>query len=388
MHTGNGNGGYMKKIVIIPDSFKGTISSRDAGRIIEEEARLCFQDAEIVRAEAADGGEGSVDAFLSVLPGRKKKVCVSGPYGDTVESFYGITEKTAIIEMAAAAGLPLAGERLETGKATTFGVGELIKDALEEGAEQIILGLGGSVTSDGGTGAAVALGVKFYDAEGKEFIPVGNTLSDISAVNVSGLHRRLGEVKIIAMCDIENTLCGEYGAAAVFGPQKGAKKEDIAKLDKGLFHLAGKIKEALGVDVLELKGGAAAGGMGAGAAAFFGAELGSGIDVVLETIRFEEMLTGCSMVITGEGKLDGQSAQGKVIAGVARRAKKRGIPVLVLAGAVTDDADTIYEAGVTAAFGINRLALPFEELKERTSRDLRNTARSIFRLLCAADSMK
>lgn len=378
----------MNKVVIIPDSFKGTISSRDAGRIIQEEAKAFWPQAEIIRAEVADGGEGSVDAFLSVIPGEKKFVKVTGPYGEEVLAYYGLTEKTAIIEMAAAAGLPLVGTRLSAGQTTTFGVGELIADALGQGVEKIILGLGGSATNDGGTGAAAALGVRFTDAQGRNFIPVGDTLCDIAGIDMSMLDARLQNVEMIAMCDINNPLCGENGASAVFGPQKGATEQDIRHLDNGLKHFAELIYHTQGKDILHLEGGGAAGGMGAGVAAFFGASLQSGIDAILDAIQFDDMLKNCSMVITGEGKIDGQSAKGKVVSGVAQRAAKYHIPVIAVVGTIGDDADEMYAMGVSAVFSIIRQPLTFDEIKQKTPSELRRTVRNIFEFAEIAKSLK
>lgn len=368
----------MKKIVIIPDSFKGTMSSSVIGSIIAEEAAACWTDIQIVRFEVADGGEGSVDAFLSALPGQKVKASVQGPYGETLDSFYGLIGDTAIIEMAAAAGLPLVGENRQAGKTSTYGVGQLMHSALDHGIRRMILALGGSATNDGGAGAAAALGVRFYDRFGKCFIPVGDTLSQIDRIDMSDLDPRLTNVEIIAMCDIDNPLCGENGAAAIFGPQKGASPEQVIALDAGLSHLADVIERDIGVDVRHIGGAGAAGGMGAGVMAFFGATLQCGIDVVLDTVRFDEALENASLVITGEGRIDGQSAHGKVIAGIARRAERRHIPVLAIVGDIADDAEKMYDIGVSAIFSINRVAIPYPEAKPRAQQDLRRTVRTIF----------
>ncbi len=382
------NGVKMNKIVIIPDSFKGTMSSHEVGNIIREEALKCWPEITVVNAEVADGGEGSVDAFFSVLPGEKLKVWVSGPYGEKIESFYGLIEDTAVIEMAAAAGLPLVGEKKSAGKTTTFGVGELILDALNHNVKKIILGLGGSATNDGGTGVAAALGIQFLDSENNSFVPVGDTLCNISKIDISGKDPRLENVEVVLMCDVENPLCGEKGASAVFGPQKGASREDIQRLDQGLHHMAEQIKKDIGIEILHLEGGGAAGGMGAGLAAFLGASLQRGIEVVLDTIHFDEMLKDCSMVITGEGKIDGQSARGKVISGVARRASSKNIPVIAIAGDIADDAETIYETGVRAIFSINRMAIPYTEARPRAKSDLRKTIRNIFDFVTIAQQLK
>lgn len=368
----------MKKIVVIPDSFKGTMSSKEVGQIIKEEALRCWPEAEVIRAEVADGGEGSVDAFLSVLEGKKEYVTVSDPYGDKITSYYGIFEETAVIEMAAAAGLPLVGERLSAGKTTTYGVGEMIRDALDKGVKKIILGLGGSATNDGGAGMAAALGVCFTDEKGEPFVPVGDTLEKIAGIEVDGIDKRLKEVQVIVMCDVRNTLCGEEGAAFVFAPQKGADKDEVKRLDQGLFHFAKEAEKVWDGDMLGLRGGGAAGGMGAGAAAFLGAELQSGIEVVLKMIRFEDMIENCSLVITGEGKIDEQSAQGKVISGIAAQAAKKNVPVIAFAGAIEDGAESLYDIGVNAIFSINQKPLPFEKIQNRTKSDLRKTAHNIF----------
>ena len=368
----------MQKIVIIPDSFKGTISSREAGKIIQEEAMARWPKAEIIRAEVADGGVGSVDAFLSVLPGEKISVEATGPYGERIHAYYGLFGKTAVVEMAAAAGLPLVGRNLSAGKTTTFGVGELILDALDHGAEEIVLCLGGSATNDGGAGAAAALGVRFLDAEGECFVPVGDTLCRIAEIDMSGRDPRITKAKITAMCDVNNPLCGENGAAAVYGPQKGATEQDICHLEKGMLHMAGLVHRMLGKEILNLEGGGAAGGMGAGAAVFLEADLKRGIEVILDTIHFDQMLENCSLVITGEGKLDGQSAKGKVISGIAGRTSRYGIPLLAIVGTIGDDADELYETGVSAVFSIIRQPMTFEQIKQRTHSDLRKTARTIF----------
>ncbi len=378
----------MNKIVIIPDSFKGTMSSCDVGDIIKEEALKCWPDISVINAEVADGGEGSVDAFFSVLPGEKKCVAVSGPYGKRIESFYGLVEDVAVIEMAAAAGLPLVGGEKAVGKTTTYGVGELILDALKYNVKKVILGLGGSATNDGGTGVAAALGVKFFDNNNKNFVPVGDTLCKISRIDMTGKDSRLDNVDIVLMCDVDNPLCGNNGAAKVFGPQKGATQEDILMLDKGLCNMAHIIKKDIGVDVLNMEGGGAAGGMGAGLAAYLGASLQRGIDVVLDTICFDEMLKDCSMVITGEGKIDGQSARGKVVSGVARRAAAKNVPVIAIVGDIADDVEAIYETGVSAIFSINRMAVPYSEAKHRAKDDLKKTIRTVFEFIDIAKKLR
>lgn len=378
----------MNKIVIIPDSFKGTMSSREVGNIIKEEALECWPEITVINAEVADGGEGSVDAFFSVLPGEKRKVFVTGPYGEKIESFYGLMEEVAIIEMAAAAGLPLVGEKRTVGKTTTLGVGELILDALNHNVKKIILGLGGSATNDGGTGVAAALGIQFLDAENKSFLPVGDTLCNINKIDISRKDPRLENVEIVLMCDVENTLCGDKGASAIFGPQKGASEEDVKNLDKGLYHMAKQIEKDLAIDVLHLQGGGAAGGMGAGLTAFLGASMERGIDVILDTIHFDEMLEDCSIVITGEGKIDGQSAGGKVVCGIARRASAKNVPVVAIVGDIADDVEPVYEMGIGAIFSINRMAIPYKEARVRAKTDLKKTIRTVFDFITIAQNLK
>ena len=295
--------------------------------------------------------------------------------------------ETAIVEMAAAAGLPLVGENRQAGQTSTYGVGQLMRHALDRKIRRMILALGGSATNDGGAGAAVALGVRFYNSDGEAFVPVGNTLSQIERIDMSGLDARLAGVQIVAMCDIDNPLCGEKGAAAVFGPQKGASPEQVAVLDAGLAHIADVIERDIGVNVRDIQGAGAAGGMGAGVMAFFGATLQSGIDIVLETVRFDEVLEDASLVITGEGRIDGQSAHGKVIAGIARRAKARNIPVLAIVGDIADDAEKMYDIGVSAIFSINRVAVSYQEAKPRAQQDLRRTVRTIFQFAKLAKSI-
>ena len=375
----------MDKMVIIPDSFKGTMSSKQVGKIIAQQAASIWPDAQIIQIPVADGGEGTVDALLEVLPGRKKSVWVQGPWGDKIESFYGMCGNTALIEMAAAAGLPLTGEKRDPGKTTTFGVGQLIFAALDAGAQTIILGLGGSATNDGGTGAATALGIRFMDAKQQPFIPVGDTLEKIQCIDFSEVDPRLSHTEILAMCDIKNSLCGADGAAAVFGPQKGADAQQVAKLDAGLKHLAEVIQKQRERDVLELPGGGAAGGMGAGIAAFFDAKLVPGIETILDLVNFDELLNGCTLVVTGEGRIDAQSSQGKVISGVVKRAKKAKVPVVAIGGDIGEGAEQLYRLGLTAMFSINQRAIPFEIAKLCAQKDLQTTARNVFVLIHALE---
>ncbi len=376
----------MNKLVIIPDSFKGTLSSQRVCEIVAGCARRVFPGCEIQSIPVADGGEGSVDAFLASMGGERVEKAVTGPWFERCEGFYGLLRggETAVVEMAAAAGLPMVGERRDPSATTTYGVGELILDAARRGAKQIIVGLGGSATNDGGCGAAAAVGVKFFDASGESFVPVGGTLEKIARIDAGGMDGALGGVEITAMCDIDNPLCGARGAAAVFGPQKGADEDMVARLDTGLGHLAEVIRRDLGVSVSELPGAGAAGGMGAGMAAFFGAALRPGIDTVLDTVGFDGAIAGADAVITGEGKLDSQSLGGKVVIGVARRAAKQGARVIALVGGADYGAEAAWDEGVTAVFPISRLPQDFELLKPHSEENLAFAAENVLRLLKSA----
>lgn len=372
-----------KKFIVVPDSFKGTMRSEEICGIVSRGILAHFPDADVISLPVADGGEGSVDAFLEAVPGEKVFLPVKGPYMEDMEGFYGLIDggRTAVIEMAACAGLPLVLDNRNPAKTTTYGVGQLIADAIRRGCETVIVGLGGSATNDMGTGAAAAMGVRFLDSEGNEFLPVGGTLSRIARIDRSGLPEKLP--RILAMCDIDNPLYGEMGAAHVFGPQKGADAEAVRFLDGELRAASDTVREQLSIDVSALPGAGAAGGMGAGMVAFFGARLMMGIEVVLDTVGFDAMLGGADYVITGEGKIDSQSLRGKVVIGVARRAKRHGVPVVALVGDIGDDIEGIYDEGVTAVFSINRVAVGFEIAKARCRQDMAGAVDSLMRLLKA-----
>lgn len=372
----------MKKFICVPDSFKGTMSSQKICDIMETSIRSVYPDAAVVKIPVADGGEGSVDAFLSAAGGRKVPARVKGPLLEDVDAFYGTLDdgRTAVVEMAACAGLPLVGDKKDPRAATTYGVGELIAHAVRNGCRKIILCLGGSATNDAGTGAACALGVKFFDAAGKSFVPAGGTLKDICHIDVSGTIPELCETELTAMCDIDNPMYGKTGAAFVFAPQKGASPETAAELDKGLRHLSDVIKAELHTDVSSLPGAGAAGAMGAGMAAFFHARLEKGIETILDAVHFDRLLAGADMVFTGEGRIDAQTLDGKVVAGVAGRAKAFGVPVIAVVGDIGDGISDIYNQGVSAVFSINRVAVPYEKAKKRAESDLALTINNILRL--------
>lgn len=375
----------MKKFILIPDSFKGTMSSDTVCRIMARMIGRQYPQAEIVSIPVADGGEGSVDCFLSALGGEKREVRAAGVFGEEMTGFYGLLpdKQTAVVEMACCAGLPLAEGRLDPMTATTYGVGQLILAAAKDGARQIIVGLGGSATNDGGCGAAAAVGARFLNAAGEAFIPTGGTLTDIVRIDLRGLDRSLKDARITVMCDIDNPLYGEQGAAHVFAPQKGADDRQIALLDDGLRHLGQVIRDQLGMDVSALPGGGAAGGMGAGMAAFFGAKLQMGIQTVLDTVRFDEVLQGADLVFTGEGKIDAQSLRGKVVIGVARRAAKAAVPVVAIVGAMAPDAVAAYQEGVSAIFSINTAAMDFSLSRAFSEQNLELTMENVLRFAAA-----
>ena len=374
----------MAKYVLIPDSFKGTLSSEDICRIASEEILRLEPEAEICAIPVADGGEGTVDAFLAAVGGTRAEVPCTGPCGQEVMGFYGLLpDGTAVVEMAAAAGLPLAGACRDPEKTTTYGVGQLMAHALSRGAKRLVLGLGGSATNDGGCGAAAALGAEFLDAEGRAFVPTGGTLTQIAHIRMEGLRETMAGAKVTVMCDIDNPLCGPAGAAAVFGPQKGADAAMVARMDAGLRHLAEMLEKDVGMEVLTLAGGGSAGGFGAGAAAFFGGQLRMGIDVVLDLTDFDRKCRGASLVITGEGHLDSQSLRGKTVVGVARRARALGVPAAALVGGCETALDAVYAEGVSGVFPIHPALCTWPQAAARTEEDLRFTVGNLLRFMAA-----
>lgn len=374
----------MAKYVLIPDSFKGTLSSEDICRIASEEILRLEPEAEICAIPVADGGEGTVDAFLAAVGGTRAEVPCTGPCGQEVMGFYGLLpDGTAVVEMAAAAGLPLAGACRDPEKTTTYGVGQLMAHALSRGAKRLVLGLGGSATNDGGCGAAAALGAEFLDEEGRPFVPTGGTLTQIAHIRMKGLRETLAGAEVTVMCDIDNPLCGPAGAAAVFGPQKGADAAMVARMDAGLRHLAETLEKDVGMEVLTLAGGGSAGGFGAGAAAFFGGQLRMGIDVVLDLTGFDWKCRGASLVITGEGHLDSQSLRGKTVVGVARRARALGVPAAALVGGCETALDAVYAEGVSGVFPIHPALCTWPQAAARTEEDLRFIMGNLLRFMAA-----
>ncbi|POP30316.1 glycerate kinase [Lactonifactor longoviformis] len=374
----------MKKCVIMPDSFKGTLSSIEICDIIKEKVLEFYPDCQVKAVPVADGGEGTVDCFLYAIDAEKVELQVQNAYMEPVDVYYAKVGSQAILEMAQPAGLPQAEGRLNPKATSTYGVGQMIRHAVENGCTDIVIGLGGSSTNDGGTGAAAALGTVFRNAEGEAFIPAGGTLKEIVSIDNSETRKLLEGVSITAMCDINNPMYGPQGAAYIFAPQKGADPEMVKELDSQLIYLSSLIQKDLGIDVSRMEGAGAAGALGAGIVAFMGGNLKSGIQTVLDMIHFEELAAGADMVFTGEGRIDSQSLGGKVVIGIAERAKRLGVPVTAVVGSIGDGAEGAYELGVNAIFSINRTAEDFSVSRYKSKENLTGTVDSLIRFYMAA----
>ena len=334
------------KLLFAPDSFKGSLTAVESCEILARAAQHIFPDAETVSVPAADGGEGTVDALLCAMGGRRVTTRVTGPLFTPVDAAWGLlgSGETAVIEMAQASGLPLVPEALrDPRRTTTLGTGELMAEAIRSGAKKLLIGIGGSATNDGGIGMLTALGAVFTDARGQPVRPVGGALMDVARADFSGLMPALKDVAITVICDVTNPLLGENGAAFVYGPQKGAGPAVRDELEAGMAHYAGIVGEAVGHDVASFAGAGAAGGLGAALAGVLGARLRSGIDAVLDAVDFDSRLDGVDLAVTGEGRIDGQSIRfGKVPAGVAKRCAARGIPVAAIVGGIGEGAEGLF----------------------------------------------
>lgn len=351
----------MKRVLIAPDSFKGSLSSSQVCDVVEGALKKRYDDLEVKSIPVADGGEGTAEAFLYAVGGEKIYCTVKSPLSRDISSYFVmLPDKTAVIEMALASGLTLEKENNAL-YASSFGTGQLIRAALDEGAERLFIGIGGSATTDAGTGCLNALGVKFYDCEGVAVKPCGKSLEGISRINLEGLDKRLYEKDITVLCDVKNPLYGKNGAAYIFAPQKGADEKDVRLLDKGLECFAAVCEKALGKDYSECEGAGAAGGLGFALVAFTGAKLKSGIDLVLDYCGFEKAAENADLVLTGEGKLDSQSLMGKVPFGVASRCKGKRIVALV--GVCEADEEECAAMGIREVIQTNPEHLPFEEIK-------------------------
>ncbi|MTI60041.1 MAG: glycerate kinase [Firmicutes bacterium] len=371
------------KVMIAPDSFKGSLTALEVANHIKKGILKVFPNAEVLNVPMADGGEGTVQSLVDATDGEIIVKDVTGPLGDKVAASFGIlgNGKTAVIEMATASGLPLVPEdKADPSITTTYGTGELIKHALDQGIKELIIGIGGSATNDAGVGMAQALGASFRDEDGLEIDFGGGELDKIKEIDLSNLDKRIKEININVACDVTNPLYGPEGAAYIYGPQKGADQKMVELLDKNLRYFAEVVKKSLNIDLQSIPGAGAAGGLGAGLFAFLKAELKSGVDIVLEANKFEEKLSGVNLVITGEGKIDGQTVQGKTPVGVAKKAKEKNIPVIAVAGMVAESAEEVYQAGIDTCFSITQQPLTLEEAMNKSGEWLEMLSEQIMRL--------
>ncbi len=368
------------KIIIAPDSFKESLPALAVAQAIEEGFREIFPEAEYHLLPMADGGEGTVATLVAATAGKIVAVQVTGPLGDPVAAFYGVTGdgRTAVIEMAAASGLALVPPALRNPLLTTSrGTGELIRHALDAGLRQFLIGLGGSATNDGGAGMLQALGVKFLDREEREIGLGGGSLERLARIDPSDIDPRLQQSQINVACDVDNPLTGAHGASAVFGPQKGATPEMVARLDANLQHFAGLLARDLRLEVADRPGAGAAGGMGAALLAFLGADLRPGVEIVSEVVGLAERLVGADLLITGEGRIDGQTVRGKAPLGVARLGQRQGVPVIALAGSLGVDASLVHGCGIDAVFSVLGRVCTLEEALTKAPENIRSTARNV-----------
>ncbi len=372
----------MAKVVLAPDSFKGTLSSIEVCELLERAILEVAPGTHVVKVPVADGGEGTVDAFLAALGGMRVVVDVLDPLSRPVRAAYGILPDgtTAVVEVAAASGLPLVGPYPDPTHATTFGTGQLVRDALDRGCTRILLGLGGSATNDGGAGFAAALGVRLLDEWDEPVEPTGGGLAFLSRIDRSGLDPRLATCELLVACDVDNPLCGPQGASAVFGPQKGATPEQVAQLDRTLSRYADLLMRDCSAEVRDLPGTGAAGGLAASLLAFFPrCTLVPGIRLLLDAVGFDALVADADLVVTGEGKMDGQSVRGKAPVGVAERAVRAGVPCVAVVGAVGEGWEAVLEHGIRAVFRTSREGASFEEILRTCREDLVDAGRKMAR---------
>jgi len=371
------------KIIIAPDSFKGSLSSIEVIQAIKEVAVKTFADVEVIGIPIADGGEGTIEATLFESEGITKSINVNNPLGNLIEAEYGIIGDTAILEMAACSGLPLVpDDKRNPLKTTSIGTGQMIKHVLDEGLRKILIGIGGSATNDGGMGAMQALGAKFYDSDNRLIkIGCGENLIKVNKICLDNLDKRLSECDISVMCDVTNPLTGSKGATYVYGQQKGGTKESLAILEKGMLHYEVIINELFKKDISKQAGSGAAGGMGAALLGFCNAKLVRGIDAVLELKSFREQIKGADLIITGEGRVDEQSAFGKVVHGVTVYANDANVPVVVIAGGLGDGFESVYDIGVKAVFAIPNRPMSLENCMKESNKLIQETTKNIFAII-------
>ncbi|EGT4354202.1 glycerate kinase [Cronobacter sakazakii] len=381
----------LKKIVIAPDSFKESLSAMDVAKAIEAGFREIYPQAHYVCVPMADGGEGTVEAMVAATGGQIITTPVTAPLGNKVDGFFGLLGdgETAVVEMAAASGLHLVPTAQRDPRITTsYGTGELILAALERGVKAIIIGIGGSATNDGGAGMMQALGARFLDGEGRELAPGGAALTRLERLDLSALDPRLAQVSVTAACDVDNPLCGEKGASAVFGPQKGATPAMVSELDAALRRFGEQLEAATGKAIISAPGAGAAGGMGAALLGMLNAELRPGIEIVIESLGLAQAVRDADLVITGEGRLDSQSIHGKTPVGVARVAKQFQRPVVAIAGSLTPDYQIVHEHGIDAAFSVIDRIVTLQEALDDAERNLRVTARNVAALWRLAENRR
>jgi len=377
------------KFMIASDKFKNSMTASEATECIKRGILSVLPGSEILQFPLSDGGEGLVDALLSRSGGRIIKTVVTGPLNSPVESHWAILDDgdTAVVEMAAASGLTLLPkEKRNPLETTTYGTGELIKAVLDQQCTRLIIGIGGSATNDAGAGMAQALGIGFYDHNGQEIGRGGQELLKLEKIDLSGIDQRLAHLHTIVAVDVDNPLTGPHGASLVYGPQKGASPNAAALLDRALIHFAGIVRKDLGVEIGTIPGAGAAGGLGAGLIAFLQAEIRSGIDLVLDELQVDKHLSGCHLVVTGEGRLDSQSLHGKVPVGIARRAAKYHVPVIALTGSIENSLPAFHTAGIEACFAIADGPLTLEESLRKGPELLESKTSQLFRLWKIASS--
>lgn len=378
------------KIVVAPDSFKGSVSALEAACAIEAGLRRVFPDAVIEKIPMADGGEGTVQSLVDATGGNLQTHRVLSPLENEVDAQFGILSdgETAVIEMASASGLTLVEPHERNPlRTTTYGTGQLIHAALETGCRRLIIGIGGSATNDGGAGMAEALGVRLLDTNGKQIQRGGGSLGQLTSIDVTGLHPAIAETETVVACDVNNPLTGPNGASHVYGPQKGATPEMIEMLDGHLAHFDKILSHALGKSFNDIPGAGAAGGLGAGLMAFLNAELRLGVDIMIDAVNLKERVKGAAVVFTGEGQLDFQTVFGKTPVGVAKVAKAHGIPVIAIAGGIAEGAEAVYDAGIDAMLGIVQEPMSLENAVTNASQLIADTAEQAARLVAIGNGM-
>ncbi|MFB1070046.1 glycerate kinase [Vibrio diabolicus] len=371
------------KVVIAPDSFKESLTAKQVSEAIKTGLARVWHGAEFVTVPVADGGEGTVQSLIDATQGEQVFTTVTAPLGNDVEAFYGILGdgETAVIEMAEASGLHLVPSDARDPKLTSsIGTGQLIKHALDRGIQRLIIGLGGSATNDGGVGMLTALGVTFLDESGHAITPNGGGLAGLASIDISGLDPRLATCEVLVACDVDNPLCGDKGASAIFGPQKGATASDVTLLDNALRKFGELTEQATGKHVLTREGAGAAGGMGAALLGYTPARLQPGIEIVLETVKLAQHVADADIVFTGEGRIDHQTAHGKTPMGVAQVAKQCNLPVIALAGCVGDNYQAVYECGIDAVFACVPRAMSLPEAMKEADVNVANLAENVARM--------